>query len=94
MQRGNKRGWRAVLAHVTGSRDHVSLMVGRGGVAPLPDPVALRIIADGAGYAMLRLDKADTSIAHTWHATLEAAKAEASTAFGVAEDEWVLEAAE
>jgi len=67
------------------------MMIGRGGVAPLPDPVALRIIKDGAGYSMLRLDKAGTSIAHTWHATLEDAKAEAAKAFGVAEAEWVAE---
>lgn len=64
------------------------MMVGRGGVAPLPDPVALRIVADGAGYSMLRLDKAATSIAHTWHPTLEAAKAEAARVFGVAEEDW------
>ncbi len=47
------------------------MMIGRGGVAPLPDPVALRILPDGAGYSMLRLDKAGTSIAHTWHRTLD-----------------------
>jgi hypothetical protein len=82
---------RATLKHVSGSKEHVSMMVGRGGVAPLPDPVALRIIPDGAGYAMLRLDKADTSIAHTWHATLEDAKAEAARAFGVAEEDWTQE---
>jgi hypothetical protein len=57
----------------------------------LPDPVALRILADGAGYSMLRLDKAVTSIAHTWHPTLEDAKATAAKAFGVAEEEWVAE---
>jgi len=84
--------WRAPLRHVSGSRKHVSLMVGRQGVAPLPDPVGLRILADGAGYSMLRLDKAGTSIAHTWHPTLAAAKAAASAAFGVAEEDWSPEA--
>lgn len=69
------------------------MMVGRGGVAPLPDPVALRIIPDGAGFSMLRLDKAGTSIAHTWHATLALAKAEAATAFGVADEDWIDEPA-
>jgi len=67
------------------------MMIGKGGIAPLPDPVALRILADGAGYSMLRLDKAGTSIAHTWHATLEEAKAEAARAFGVAEEGWAPE---
>lgn len=67
------------------------MMVGRGGVAPLPDPVALRIIPDGAGFSMLRLDKAGTSIAHTWHATLSDAKEAASSAFGVADDDWTVE---
>jgi hypothetical protein len=79
---------RADLKHVSGSKAHVSMMIGKGGIAPLPDPVALRILADGAGYALLRLDKANTSIAHTWHPTLEDAKAEAARAFGVAEDDW------
>lgn len=82
---------RAALKHVTGSKERVSLMVGRGGSAPLPDPVALRIIPDGAGYAMLRLDAADTSLAHTWHPTLEAAQAEAAKAYGVAPEDWVEE---
>ena len=82
---------RAALKHVSGSKEHVSIMVGmsvRGGVAPLPDPVALRIIADGAGFSMLRLDKAGASIAHTWHPTLEGAKEEAAKAFGVADADW------
>ena len=67
------------------------MMVGKGGVAPLPDPVALRILADGAGYSMMRLDKAGTSIAHTWHSTLDEAKAEAARAFGVAAGDWTFE---
>ncbi len=70
------------------------MMIGKGGIAPLPDPVALRILADGAGYSMLRLDKAGTSIAHTWHPALEEAKAEAARAFGVAEEDWVAESPE
>jgi hypothetical protein len=69
------------------------MMVGKGGIAPLPDPVALRILADGAGYSMLRLDKAETSISHTWHPTLEEAKAEAARAFGVGPEDWGLEGA-
>jgi hypothetical protein len=80
-----------VLKHVSGSKAHVSMMVGKGGLAPLPDPVALRILADGAGYSMLRLDKAGTSIAHTWHPTLAEAKAEAARAFGVGEEDWAAE---
>lgn len=67
------------------------MMVGRGGIAPLPDPVALRILPDGAGYSLLRLDKAGTSIAHTWHPTLAAAKSAAATTYGVPEDTWTEE---
>jgi hypothetical protein len=67
------------------------MMIGKGGIAPLPDPVALRILADGAGYSMLRLDKAGASIAHTWHPTLEEAHVEAARAFGVGADDWVAE---
>jgi hypothetical protein len=69
----------------------MAFMIGRQGIAPLPDPVALRLIPDGAGYALLRLDKASTSIAHTWHPTLEEARAAAATAYGVADDDWQLE---
>jgi hypothetical protein len=90
-----RKSWRADFpprAHVSGSKEHLSMMVGRGGLAPLPDPVALRILPDGAGYSMLRLDAAGTSIAHTWHPTLEAAKEAAGRAFGVGEDAWVVEA--
>lgn len=83
--------WRADLKHVSGSVAHVSMMIGKGGLAPLPDPVALRILADGAGYSMLRLDKAGTSIAHTWHPTLEEARAEAARAFGIGVEDWVAE---
>lgn len=54
---------RATLKHVSGSKAHVAFMLGaRGGAAPLPDPVALRVIPDGAGYALLRLDEAGASI--------------------------------
>ena len=67
-------------------------MLGRAGMAPLPDPVALRILPDGAGFALLRLDRALTSIAHTWHPTLAEARATAATAYGVAEEDWTLEA--
>jgi hypothetical protein len=88
---GSRKAWRAALKHVSGSKAHVSMMIGKGGIAPLPDPVALRILADGAGYALLRLDKAGTSIAHTWHPTLDEAKAAAAKAFGVAEDDWAPE---
>jgi hypothetical protein len=88
---GSRKAWRADLKHVSGSKAHVSMMVGKGGIAPLPDPVALRILADGAGYSMLRLDKAGTSIAHTWHPSLEDAKAEAARAFGVAAEDWTAE---
>lgn len=92
MHRGKKPSWRALLKHVSGSKEQVSVMVGRGGVAPLPDPVALRLVADGDGCAMLRLDDSGTSLAHTWHPTVEAAKAEAARAFGVADDEWTEDA--
>jgi len=76
---------------VSGSKEHVAFMIGRSGIAPLPDPVALRLIPDGAGYALLRLDRASTSIAHTWHATLEQAREAAARAYGVAEDDWRVE---
>lgn len=78
----------AELKHVTGSRDHRAFMLGRRGLAPLPDPVALRILSDGAGFALSRLDAARTSIEHTWHPTLDEAKAEAARGYGVGPDDW------
>ena len=78
----------ATLKHVVGSKERVALMVGRGGVATMPDPVALRIVPDGAGFSLIRIDKHGASIAHTWHPSLEEAKQRASTEYGVAEDEW------
>lgn len=79
---------RADLKHVVGSKDRVSLMVGRGGVARMPEPVSLRILRDGAGFSLLRLDQSATTVAHTWHPTLEDAKQRASVEYGVAADEW------
>ena len=80
---------RAPLKHVVGSKDHVSVMVGRvSGVAPSPDPVALRIIPDGDGVALLRIDKSGTSITHTWHPSIAEAKDRAANEYGVAADEW------
>jgi len=81
----------AVLKHVSGSKRHVAVMVGRGGVATMPDPVALRILPDGAGYSLLRIAKDGTSVAHTWHRDVDDAKAAAARAYGVAEDEWTEE---
>ncbi|HSO40835.1 MAG TPA: hypothetical protein VLT33_50260 [Labilithrix sp.] len=34
---------------------------------------------------------ADTSLAHTWHPTLEQAKAAAARDYGVAEEDWKVE---
>ena len=83
--------WRAELKHVSGSKEHVAFMLGRSGLAALPDPVAMRILPDGAGFALLQLDEAGASIAHTWHPTLAEAKDVAAAAYGVAADEWTLE---
>jgi hypothetical protein len=82
---------RAALKHVVGSKERVSLVVGRGGAAPTPDPVSLRILRDGAGFSLLRLDKSATTVSHTWHPTLEEAKERASIEYGVADDEWTEE---
>lgn len=79
---------RAALKHVVGSKERVTLMVGRGGVARMPEPASLRILRDGAGFSLLRLDEAGTTVAHTWHPTLEDAKDRASIEYGVASDEW------
>ena len=83
---------RAQLKHVTGSAQQLSVMVGRGGVAMMPDPVALRILPDGAGVSLLRIAKDGTSVAHTWHPSVADAKATAAKAYGVADEDWAPDA--
>lgn len=83
------RVMRATLQHVIGSTAQRSVMVGRGGMADVPDPVALRIVKDGAGVSLLRVDSAGVSVSHTWHATLADAKAVAARDYGVADAAWV-----
>ncbi len=68
-------------------------MVGRGGMTDLPDPVALRVVPDGAGFALIRVDGAGVSVSHTWHATLADAKARAAREYGVGEEDWADEGA-
>ncbi|MBS2017593.1 MAG: hypothetical protein JST00_32235 [Deltaproteobacteria bacterium] len=79
---------RATLKHVSGDARNVSVMVGRGGVAKMPDPVALRIVPDGAGYSLLRIDAGGMSVSHTWHPSLDAAKAKGSADYGISASDW------
>lgn len=79
---------RAKLKQVTGSRRHLDVLVGRYGAAAMPDPVALRIVRDGAGVSLLRLDAHGVTITHTWHASIEDARARAGEDYGVADDDW------
>lgn len=67
---------------------HMDVLVGRYGAAQMPDPTSLRIVKDGAGCSLLRLDKSGVTITHTWHASVEDAQARAATDYGVAADEW------
>jgi hypothetical protein len=84
---------RAVLREIVGSKARRSVMVGRGGITDLPDPVALRLVPDGAGFALIRVDTSGVSVSHTWHPSLEDAKARAARDYGVADGEWVDEGA-
>lgn len=63
-------------------------MVGRYGAHPMPDPVSLRVVRDGAGWSLLRLDAQGVTISHTWHASLEQALERASAEYGVAPADW------
>jgi hypothetical protein len=57
-------------------------------IAQLPDPVVVEIEeADGA-FFLLRLNRAGVCTADTWHGTLEAAKSQASSEYGVEESDW------
>jgi hypothetical protein len=79
---------RADLEHVVGSKSRMSVMVGKGGMATMPEPVALRIVRDGAGFSLLRIDKHGASVAHTWHPSLDEAKSTAADQYGVRSDDW------
>ena len=81
--------WRARLKHVTGTRTRRELIVGRGGMAEAPDPMSLGIVRDGAGYALLRYDASGIGLGHTWHASIEGARAQAASTYGISEDEWI-----
>lgn len=84
---------RATIKHVSGDSRNLSVMVGsRRGFATMPDPVALRILPDGAGFSLLRIDASGMSVAHTWHATLADAKAKASADYGIGASDWEDEA--
>lgn len=85
---------RATIKHVSGDSRNLAVMVGsRRGFATLPDPVALRIIPDGAGFSLLRIDAGGVSVAHTWHPTLDDAKAKAGADYGIGSSDWLEEAA-
>jgi hypothetical protein len=79
---------RAKLKQVSGSRRHLDVLVGRYGASAMPDPVSLRVVRDGAGFSLLRLDAHGVTITHTWHASIEAAKERAAADYGVADDDW------
>lgn len=79
---------RADLDHVVGSKSRMSVMVGKGGLATMPEPIALRIVRDGAGFSLLRIDKHGASVAHTWHPSLGETKRVAADQYGVAETDW------
>lgn len=66
----------------------MSVMIGKGGMATMPEPASLRIVRDGAGFSLLRIDKHGASVAHTWHPSLEETKRVAADQYGVAEHDW------
>jgi hypothetical protein len=79
---------RADLAHVVGDKSRVAVMIGKGGMATMPEPVALRVVQDGAGFSLLRIDKHGASVAHTWHPSLDEAKRVAAEHYGVRDEDW------
>lgn len=79
---------RADLEHVVGDKRRVSVMVGKGGIATMPEPVAVRIVQDGAGFSLLRIDKHGASTSHTWHPSLDEAKRVAADQYGVRDADW------
>lgn len=85
---------RATIKHVSGDSRNLSVMVGsRRGFATMPDPVALRILPDGAGFSLLRIDAGGMSVAHTWHPSLDDAKAKAAADYGIGPNDWAEEGA-
>ena len=57
-------------------------------IEPIGTIVAVEIIADAAGYLLVGIGSAGSSIADTWHPTIAEAKAQAAFQYGVDGSEW------
>jgi hypothetical protein len=81
---------RATVRTVIGTTRHLLGVPSPSGltIAQLPDPIAVEIEeADGA-FFLLRLNCAGVCVADTWHETLEEAKSQASSEYGIEESDW------
>ena len=57
-------------------------------------PEWLEIEQSNTGYWLLHIFQCGMPFVHTWHSSVEDAKAEAKEEFNVSEDEWVIEPTE
>ncbi len=75
---------RAAVQHrVTGNAEHQ----GRG-PGEVPAPALAEIEQDDGGYYLFYLDGAAQYLAHSWHETLEDAKAQAHLELMIADADW------
>ena len=78
---------RARIREVTGRIVHL-LGATTLGVIRIPDPAEVEVVEQDAACYLLRLDNDGQCIADTWHASVEAAKAQAMFEFGIEESDW------
>jgi hypothetical protein len=85
---------RASVEKCTGSAKHYRSTLVDGDVAPLellPDPVTVEIEGnDTVGYLLLRLNRTNVCIADTWHESVEQAKDQAASEYGIPHEAWTL----
>jgi hypothetical protein len=82
----------AKVRHITGLTRHtISALAPDGSHVPVVDlPPATQVIIeeDGYGYPVLLLDDGGMQVADEWSPTLEDAKAQALSEFGIVEADW------
>lgn len=81
---------RAAVRNVTGKTTHLQGESTSGGidVTRVLNPMSVELIEQDGAFYLLRLDDNGQCIADTWHATLEAAKAQAKFEYGIEDGDW------
>jgi hypothetical protein len=84
---------RATVIRATGKTKHTlgEFVAGKPiPITTLPIPAWVEISEEEGAFYLLHFDANGTSIADTWHQTLEEAKRQAEFEFGIAKGEWTV----